>query len=101
EVRIFLEDTISATPRKEFIDLFDRFLQPEIKNSLFRDPYRERVFDTWSSYQDDVYDYSKWNEPDRHYSLPIRIQIKAIQIILRVWDPKTKRSRQITIVQDV
>lgn len=33
--------------------------------------------------------------------LPIPIRIKALQIRIRIWDPKSEQTRQITIVQDM
>lgn len=54
------------------------------------------VFDTWSTVQDDVYNYS----PDLS-SVPLPIRIRALQITVRVYDMKTQQTRQITIVQDM
>jgi prepilin-type N-terminal cleavage/methylation domain-containing protein len=74
-----------------------------------------RVFDTWSSAMDPTYDYSAWMTPNNlnGSSIPIYkdngangnppkpISIKAIQITLRVWDFKTKKTRQVTVVQQM
>lgn len=67
------------------------------------------VFDTWSSINDGLSNYSTWNTASTaataNYAAaplwngtsgPI---IKAIQITIRIWDQKTSRSRQVTIVQ--
>lgn len=83
------------------------------------------VFDTWTSNNDGLNDpaftktstlssqnYTQWNNPAINpnpnpttfiplwnsitQSGPI---IKAIQVSIRIWDPKTNRSRQVTIVQ--
>jgi hypothetical protein len=51
-------------------------------------------FDTWSRRQDDVYDYST-------VAVPSSSRIVALQIVLRIWDPTTKQTRQVTIVQDM
>lgn len=52
------------------------------------------LFDTWSRRQDDSYDYST-------AAIPSQLRIFAIQITLRVWDTKTRQSRQVTIVQEL
>jgi prepilin-type N-terminal cleavage/methylation domain-containing protein len=73
-------------------------------------PNNARVFDTWSSVTqpDANFDYSGWAQPGNASSAPIlndtmgnKIRIKAIQITLRVWDFKTKKTRQVTMVQDL
>jgi hypothetical protein len=64
----------------------------------------QRVFDTWSSVKDDVYDYSTWNDPtaaDQTTRLPRADVIPAIKITLRIWDKKSQRTRQVTILQDM
>jgi prepilin-type N-terminal cleavage/methylation domain-containing protein len=69
-----------------------------------------RAFDTWSFAVDPSNpannNYSTWNTPGSPASIPIYndnlghpINIQAIQITLRVWDFKTKKTRQVTIVQ--
>lgn len=52
------------------------------------------AFDSWSSVQDEVYNYYGSQAP-----LPIRIS--ALQITLRIYDVKTQQTRQRTIVQDM
>jgi hypothetical protein len=87
------------------------------------------VFDTWSSADDAAgglgggpYNYSTWNavvnaaNPPTPWHIPIyqrsvlnangttsttTIHVKAVQVIIRVWDYKTEQTRQITIVQDM
>jgi prepilin-type N-terminal cleavage/methylation domain-containing protein len=69
------------------------------------------VFDTWSSITDSApypgqtqtYDYSGWATAGTASSIPIWNAgtgpvIKAIQIIIRVWDFKTEQTRQVTLV---
>jgi prepilin-type N-terminal cleavage/methylation domain-containing protein len=72
------------------------------------------VFDTWSAVKDDVpfpgqpaptqtYDYTAWATAGTTSSMPIWNGstgpiIKAIQIIIRVWDFKTEQTRQVTLV---
>jgi prepilin-type N-terminal cleavage/methylation domain-containing protein len=65
----------------------------------------DRVFDTWSNLAPS---YTAWQTPNTLASPPIfkdnnnnPIIIKAIQITLRVWDFKTKKTRQVTIVQQM
>jgi type II secretory pathway pseudopilin PulG len=84
-----------------------------------------RVFDTWSSRRDSAYgpgtptsppnppntdiaDYTRWNQINQPETIPIYalggqqpIRIRAIQITLRIWDGKSKQSRQVSIVQDM
>ncbi len=69
-----------------------------------------RIFDTWS----DRGAYSTWNQPTIQVSagppvvmgpnpsyVPLPIRLKAIQIKLRIYDPKNKLARQITLIQDM
>ncbi len=71
------------------------------------------AFDTWSSATDPnnaTYNYATpiWQTPGTPASIPLYqgtnaapISIQAIQITLRVWDFKTKKTRQVTIVQQM
>jgi type II secretory pathway pseudopilin PulG len=63
------------------------------------------VFDTWSRAtpvsSTNPYDYGNWSTSGTFTSLPLRVKVVAIQIILRVFDEKTERTRQVTIVQDM
>jgi type II secretory pathway pseudopilin PulG len=52
------------------------------------------LYDSWSRRQDDNYDYST-------LAVPNMSEIHAVQITLRIWDARTKQSRQVTIVQDM
>jgi prepilin-type N-terminal cleavage/methylation domain-containing protein len=75
-------------------------------NTLFQNPVGTHVFDTWSNVQDDSYDYTKWNQlpplnPDPHTIIPWQPRIVALKITLRIWDPKSQQSRQVTLVQDM
>jgi len=60
----------------------------------------QRVFDTWSSVKDDVYDYST-SSADPNTRIPLQITIPAIKITLRIWDKRSQRTRQVTILQDM
>ena len=71
---------------------------------------RPRVFDTWT----DRAPHTNWARPDVFVSagppqlnnpnpsyVPLPIRLKAIQIKLRIYDPKNKLARQITLIQDM
>jgi prepilin-type N-terminal cleavage/methylation domain-containing protein len=83
---------------------------PAGNNSVFS-AMGVRVFDTWTNQTDPnqpTYDYSQWQTPGGPSSIPMfndnfgnPISIQAIQITLRVWDFKTKKTRQVTIVQQM
>lgn len=68
-----------------------------------------RVFDTWSGFKDDQYDYTQWNVRGAETSLPlfvnsggvVQIRIVAVKIVLRVWDVKTLQTRQVSFIQDL
>jgi hypothetical protein len=51
-------------------------------------------------YQPDV-NLPDYNPAKKIYPVPYRVPIQMIQIQLRVWDVKTKQTRQVTIVQDM
>jgi prepilin-type N-terminal cleavage/methylation domain-containing protein len=63
-----------------------------------------RVFDTWSS----ANPYGGWNTTTPNGNpaatanrIPLRIRLKAVTIVIRVWDRKTEQTRQVKIVQDL
>jgi type II secretory pathway pseudopilin PulG len=99
----------------DFVDLhsLDALRLPGSGNPLFSDPNTRRVYDTWSSVRDDLFDYSPWSTGGTAKSIPLyqlrrtpaspigELRILALQITLRVWDAKTGQARQITIVQDM
>ncbi len=86
-----------------------------------------RVFDTWSrqtlSTGPATYNYggtdpntsanssNPWNgghftpgtvpNPSTNRSMPLRVRVRALQIELRLWDVKSRQTRQVTIIQDV
>jgi hypothetical protein len=45
--------------------------------------------------------YPGWYSPNQEYSLPLPIRIHAIKITIRVWDPKTEQSREVSLIQDM
>jgi prepilin-type N-terminal cleavage/methylation domain-containing protein len=62
------------------------------------------VFDTWSSVNDGLSNYSQWNVTGTATSIPLWNGargpiILAIQVSVRIWDLKTNQTRQVTIVQ--
>jgi hypothetical protein len=71
-----------------------------------------RVFDTWSSLQDDQApdnDYSSWATRNTAKTIPLyqdpntgaKIRIRAIQISIRIWDSRTEQTRQVSVVQEL
>jgi prepilin-type N-terminal cleavage/methylation domain-containing protein len=58
------------------------------------------AFDTWSSVQDENYDYYGTTV---YYPVPapLPIRLTALQITVRVYDLRTQQVRQITIIQDM
>jgi prepilin-type N-terminal cleavage/methylation domain-containing protein len=103
------------TPWTQFVNLFDaitvqsqnhqplnaQFWQPPGGGPLL--PPYPAVFDTW-------FQQSKLTAAQiatataidpSILNVPLQIQIKAIQIIIRVWDERTQQTRQITIIQDM
>jgi hypothetical protein len=123
EVRIaFLGATSTAT---DFVNLYDPSL-PAVTNTNFNATTGPMVFDAWSrlatpaSGPPFTYDYDGsvansnpsvrlWdnNDPSNPtpgntaFTVPLRIRVLALQIILRVWDARTQQTRQITIIQDM
>jgi type II secretory pathway pseudopilin PulG len=62
------------------------------------------VFDTWSSMNDGVFDYSNSTSTTATPSaitVPLATSIQALKITIRIWDAKTLQARQITIIQDM
>jgi len=71
---------------------------PTMRNGSQAGPY---VFDTWGP-------IGGWNNVDQTTGRltggnvpPLAIRVKAVQLRIRVYDPKLKNTRQITIVQDL
>ena len=114
---LLMPDVVSMDVRvliagdSDFRDLFDQQVQQYGNGNPSFPAGGPRVFDTWSSAADPVnaaYNYSNWQAPGQTTSIPlyknangVPISIKAIQITLRVWDFKTKKTRQVTIVQQM
>jgi hypothetical protein len=64
------------------------------------------VFDTWSNNADDTYDYTLWDNSDFTDAnsptlVPNKLVLTGLQISIRVLDPKTTQTRQITVIQDL
>ncbi len=122
---LVLSDVVSFDVRvllkggADFVDLFDQSVQAYSNNnpafSATGAPNGPRVFDTWSSNPtaDTLtgVSYATSTTPGAATSIPLYeaagtngptpISIQAIQITLRVWDFKTKKTRQVTIVQQM
>src|SRR5262249_9586243 len=118
DVRLLVsaDPTLPLSPSAKFIDLFDPFWTSYCSYSShpsFGDtggsPTKPRVFDTWSRAVEGADNYSAWQTPGTSTSIPIYqtsatsppISIRAIQVVIRVWDFKTQQTRQVTIVQDL
>jgi hypothetical protein len=64
------------------------------------------IFDTWYTHPTVDVD---WNTPDRNNGFlassivmpPHRINVRALQVKIRLWDPKTEQARQVTVINDV
>src|SRR5262249_25644370 len=96
-------------PAADFVDLFDPSIPPSL-NPLFQGVNGPRVFDTWSSVKDEVYEYVNWDNTDvdpappaaaQAQRVPLPIRILAVKITIRVWDARTKQTQQISIIQDL
>jgi hypothetical protein len=94
---------------------------PPSNNSAFTG--NKRIFDTWSRLIDApggtpaADDYgstrpSSGSEPGWNsgyatgssfipQSIPLKVRVRGIQIEMRIWDVKSKQSRQVTIIQDM
>ena len=114
---LILTDVLSFDVRvlvpadNDFHDLSDAQVQQYSGgNLLFSSPNLPRVFDTWSNQTDTLTgkSYLNWMTPGSDASIPLyknssgqTISIQAIQVTLRVWDFKTKKTRQVTMVQQM
>jgi type II secretory pathway pseudopilin PulG len=117
DVQLLIPGATSATPNEPFVSLFRL---PSFNGG----PYNYSsplpagasglVFDTWSSLNDGLSNYSMWNLPSQPglpnsnptpwTSIPMwdgssGPVIQAIQISIRIWDAKTNQTRQVTMVQ--
>ena len=91
----------------DFVEISSDLLTPFMAAPSLTFP---RIFDTWSNRKDEVFDYSNSNIPMFRYNHPTvpnhplngtLIQIRAIKITLRIWDSRTKQTRQSSIVVDM
>jgi hypothetical protein len=86
---------------------------PPANNNTYPNYQGKRVFDTWSlqpSSTANPYDYSASDTTNGSYkTVPVGRALgggtignpTGIQIILRIWDQKTQKTRQVTIIQDL
>lgn len=58
----------------------------------------QRVFDTWAPLTTSGMTPTSWNVPGSNDSIPLRIRVTALQIQIRVFDPKNLLSRQVTFI---
>src|SRR5262249_44053191 len=101
EIKVLAKGRPSTSVVPEFVPLNDPRLGT-ITNTNFS-AAGPIVFDTWSRYPtgtyiNPTYNYSVW-DPDAPNSpsattVPLRIQVLAVQITIRVWDAKTQQTRQ-------
>jgi hypothetical protein len=101
----------------DFISLYDPPFGTvfPMNNSTYSSADGPRIFDTWCSDKDAGYKDWRPGPSPSPKAIPIFqrkntgpddpekdiINIRAIQVTLRVWDVKTQQSRQVTIVQDL
>jgi hypothetical protein len=102
EVRVLLANGT------DFVDLYDASLTPFNNGNPRFQGAGPRVFDTWTAYRDDTYNYSTWDMRGQDTSVPLyqdaqgnQIRIVAVKITLRVWDVKTQQARQVSLIQDL
>ncbi|MFO0878761.1 MAG: prepilin-type N-terminal cleavage/methylation domain-containing protein [Gemmataceae bacterium] len=120
EIRVLLGSEGYVGAEENFIHLFDGQIDkyrmmftgnPPGQTANSEIPNTARVFDTWSQLKDDKWDYSTWARVDQRSGQAIPmfsnvvgtkpIRIRAIQIALRIWDNKTKQTRQVSLIQDM
>jgi len=84
-------------------------LDLQTTNGDLSDKDNIHIFDTWhptideydASSGDGTTDEPPYRRDDGHATTPIPIALKAIQITVRYYDPKTEATRQVTIVQSL
>jgi hypothetical protein len=102
-----------------FLDLNSDFLGSHPNPNPFFARGGFHVYDTWTSLRDewsnapkDIWDYSTWNAgptsqandnvlPVAGSSIGPLPSLYAVKVTLRVWDLKTRQTRQISIIQDL
>jgi hypothetical protein len=119
DVRILLHGA------NDFVDLYDPAVAA-YANGNTAYPFTgntPRVFDTWTRSNFGRYNYTnrdnfnppgnldnrpRWQIPGSYASIPLyqngagqSIRIRALQVNIRVWDPKTQMTRQATVVHDL
>jgi hypothetical protein len=118
QVMLVVQENVGGTLTNSIKDLeylYTTYPTANNLNTVFNTVGGPRVFDTWSSVSDGVYQYSgpAWSTPGTATSLPLRPQfgpggllpgqfrILGLQITLRIWDAKTQQTRQLTFVQNM
>ncbi len=59
------------------------------------------VFDTWSGGYDENLDYRTWATPGSAASVPLKLNITAIKVTIRIWDSRTAQTRQTSVIVDM
>jgi type II secretory pathway pseudopilin PulG len=88
---------------------FDDLPRSVLNPSIAAGPY-PRAFDTW--YRASTSDSIDWDRPlsapgtpgflsQRNDQPPLRINVRALQIKIRVWDAKAEQARQVTLIQEI
>ena len=101
-------NVVSATTGAAFIPLSDAALTAyQNSNPSFFGATGHYVFDTWSQApvtSENTVDYTTWATAGTATSIPLyqsNLSLRAIQIVMRVWDYKQLQTRQVTIIQDL
>lgn len=93
-----------------FMDLYDaRLAASVVSNPAFSQSTGPMVFDTWCTTSNPnawpgsgYYNYTAWATAGADTTIPMTPPlIQALQIIIRVWDPRTETTRQMTIIQNM
>ena len=111
---------VGGVVEDDFTDLSNRTGNSTIlQYSNTNTQYAGTVFDTWSQLIDNQSNYGgplitgqttppAWSVGGAATSIPFyqaangaKIQVKAIQVIIRCWDFKTSQTRQLTVIQDL
>jgi prepilin-type N-terminal cleavage/methylation domain-containing protein len=112
DVKVLLVTNPTTTPpttASTFVDLYDPSVQAyaTLNNPAWSKPGGPRIFDTWAS-QGTTYGGTTpaWSTPGTNATIPLYqnaagqlITIQAIQVILRLYDPKSQMTRQVSMVQ--
>jgi type II secretory pathway pseudopilin PulG len=87
-------------PGSETTDAPYDTLPARSSNSSFANQF---VFDTWTTALTgwDANGRSQVGQASNTNAIPLRMRVRAVKIVVRVWDQKLKLSRQMTLFQDL